>query len=136
MFIDFASSGLWCKTKFWLNFIQNRSRLQTLIFNRFWINFGTIFGAKIASWTLPSGVQTAFGVHLWVRNASNIGSSRFGPPILGLSLVRNCFRINQKSKKTNSKSNFEFDTIFWSFFYQILINLEAKIESNFDQILR
>ena len=51
-------------------------------------------------------------------------------------LVQNLPKVDQKSKNIDSKTNFEFDAIFWSIFDQILINFEVKIDSNFDQIFR
>ena len=68
------------------------------------------------------------------------GGERFQPQILSENAGHFGAKICQKSSKnrknTDSKTNFEFDTIFWSIFDQILINFEAKMKSNFDQILR
>ena len=52
---------------------------------------------------------------------------------IGPKFVKNPPKIE---KNTDSETNFEFDTIFWSVFDEILVNSEAKMRPNFDQILR
>ena len=125
--------------------IKKRSRIQTSIFEWFFVDFWIIFGAKIASKSVPKRfwkgfevairLRMAFRVHLGVGSASKPRFHSKTSPIWEPKLVQNLSKIDQKSKNIDSKTNFEFDTIFWSIFDQILINLYSKMESNLDASL-
>ena len=75
--------------------------------------------STLGSETRPEPILVQKWVQFWSQNWSKI-----------------CQKSTKNRKNTDSETNLEFDVIFWSIFDQILINFEAKIESNFDQILR
>ena len=108
--------------KFDQNFFQN------------WPNFCKKCSQN-APWTLPSGVQTAFGVHLGVGNASKTDF----PAFASANLDQNCSKIGQKSTKNKKKYRFQnqlwirhyFLIDFWSNFDQFWSKNDIKFWSNF-----
>ena len=82
----------------------------------------------------------------WFQNNPKWGPDGLWSPLGGRGRYQNRFpwfdsaifgaKISQKSiknrKNIDSKTNFEFDTIFWSILDEILINFEAKMRPNFD----
>ena len=75
--------------------------------------------SSLGAGTLPRRRQTPKRRPFWSQNWPKIGQ-----------------KSTKNRKNTDSKTNFEFDTIFGSIFDQILIDFEAKIREFFDQILR
>ena len=81
--------------------------------------------------TVPSRVQTAFGVHLGVGNASKTVSPTSTPALLEPKLIQNWSKNRPKIEKIPIPKP-TLNSI--PFFDRILINSEAKMKSNFDQI--
>jgi hypothetical protein len=76
---------------------------------------------------VPGRVQTASGVEFGIGSASEATPTAKTSPILESKLVQNWSGSDQKSKKFDSETDFEFDVVFSKIFDQIWLNFDAKI---------